>query len=83
MRALALLAVLALPLATPAAAQDDPSGIIAARLRDQGYLCTSPKAPARDAALSTPDLPVWLIDCGNARYRVWLRADMSARVEVM
>jgi hypothetical protein len=79
MRALALV----LLLASPAAAQDDPAAIIAARLRDQGYLCTSPKPPTRDAVLSTPDIPVWVIDCGNAKYRVWLRADMSARVEVM
>jgi hypothetical protein len=79
MRALAL----ALLLASPAAAQEDPAGIIAARLRDQGYLCTSPTAPARDAVLSTPEIPVWVIDCGNAKYRVWLRPDMSSRVEVM
>ena len=66
-----------------ALAQDTPAGIIAAQLRDQGYLCSAPKAPERDPVLSTPDEQVWTIGCGNARYRLWLRPHFAARVEVM
>ena len=75
--------ILAALLGTAAGTQDTPTGIIAAQLRDQGYLCSAPHTPVRDPVLSTPDEAVWTIACGNARYRLWLRPHFAARVEVM
>ena len=35
----------------------------------------------RDAKLDKPDLPVWILTCDNATYRVRLVGDMTDRVE--
>jgi hypothetical protein len=58
-----------------------PAQIIAAQIRNQGYACEAPAIAKRDEALSKPDLPVWILRCGNATYRVRLDADMAASVE--
>jgi hypothetical protein len=63
--------------------EEDPSGIIAAHIRQQGYPCDNPQGATRDEAASQPNETVWRIECGNADYRVTLVPDMAARVETL
>jgi hypothetical protein len=83
-------AALALGIAAPdtsrvAAAADDvePLDIVAASVRDRGYSCEDPKEAKRDEAASKPDEAAWLIDCGNARYRVIYQGDTGVEVEAV
>jgi hypothetical protein len=64
------------------AAEPDPAaaGIVAAQIRSQGYACTKPVSAVRDQAASRPNETVWVLSCGNARYRVRLLPDMAAHV---
>jgi hypothetical protein len=64
------------------AAEPDPvaAEIVAAQIRAQGYACTRPVTAVRDGAASRPNVTVWLLTCGNARYRVRLVPDMAAHV---
>jgi hypothetical protein len=61
-------------------AEDAPADIIAAQIRTQGYACSTPVTATRDRAASRPNETVWLLQCGNARYRVQLVPDMAAQV---
>ena len=65
------------------AASDDemPAEIIAVQIRKQGYECINPKSAKRDPKASEADLPVWILTCENATYRVRLVGDMADRVE--
>ncbi len=68
--------------AVDAQAEDEaPANIIAAQIRKQGFVCDNPERAVRDKDLSKPDLPVWIVNCGNATYRVRLVGDMTDRVE--
>ncbi|MEM7177693.1 MAG: hypothetical protein AAF503_08300 [Pseudomonadota bacterium] len=60
---------------------EDPTEIIAAQLRDQGYACENPEGAQRDDEDSEPGEQAWIVDCGNARYRVRLIPDQAAQVE--
>jgi hypothetical protein len=61
-------------------AEDVPADIIAAQIRTQGYACNTPVTATRDRAASRPNETVWLLQCGNVRYRVQLVPDMAAQV---
>ena len=37
-------------------------------------------AAVRDSAVSRPNVTIWVLTCGNARYRVRLVPDMAAQV---
>ena len=80
-RPIGLLAVLA-GLSSGAGAQQDAEAmqVVADEVRSQGYACAEPSAVERDAALSRPDLPVWILTCEGGRFRVELVPDMRARV---
>ncbi|MBY8976973.1 hypothetical protein KHP62_14240 [Rhodobacteraceae bacterium NNCM2] len=71
------------PLVVPAIAmaQDDPKDIIAAQIRDQGYACEAPQSAKRDEESSSPDEPVWILECEGGTYRVRLVPDQAAKVE--
>jgi hypothetical protein len=60
---------------------ENPAGIIAAQIRKQGFPCDNPDKAVRDPQLSKPDLPVWILTCENATYRVRLVGDLTDRVE--
>jgi hypothetical protein len=60
-----------------------PPDIIAVQIRKQGYECTNPKSAKRDLEQSKPDLPVWILTCENATYRVRLVGNMADHVEKM
>ena len=68
--------------AVDAQAEDEtPANIIASQIRKQGFTCDNAERAVRDKDLSKPDLPVWIVTCGNATYRVRLVGDMTDRVE--
>lgn len=60
-------------------ADERPAEIIAAQIRDQGYMC----ANALSAEREHPELgdAVWILNCDKATYRVRLIPDMAAKVE--
>jgi hypothetical protein len=62
-------------------AQVTPADSLAAQLRIQGHRCDEPVSTQRDAQQSRPDEAVWIIQCGNASYRVRLTPDRAARIE--
>jgi hypothetical protein len=57
--------------------------IVADQVRDQGHRCDEPATAQRDPTLSQPDLPVWILQCANATYRVTVRAGMAATIEAV
>jgi hypothetical protein len=70
-------------LSAPAVLAQQPetaAATIAAQLRTQGYACSAPVAATRDRPASAPHETVWVLRCGNARYRVRLVPDMAAQV---
>ncbi len=93
MRMLALLSISALggslvlnaagtSVAVDAQAEDEsPANIIAVQIRKQGYVCDNAERAVRDEEASKPDLPVWILTCGNASYRVRLVGNMADHVE--
>lgn len=69
------------PLQIAVSNDEMPAEIIAVQIRKQGYECTNPKSAKRDPKASEADLPVWILTCENATYRVRLVGDMADRVE--
>ena len=69
------------PLQIAASDEEMPAEIIAVQIRKQGYECINPKSAKRDQKASEADLPVWILTCENATYRVRLIGDMADRVE--
>jgi hypothetical protein len=59
---------------------EDPTEIIAAQIRAQGYACDHPKGATRDPDLSQGEDRGWILDCGAATYKVKLVPDMAATV---
>jgi hypothetical protein len=60
--------------------QQAPKDLIAAQIRDQGFVCMKPISVKRDLARSKPDEAVWLLRCENNSYRIRLVPDMAAHV---
>jgi hypothetical protein len=60
--------------------QQAPKDLIAAQIRDQGYICKKPISAKRDLARSKPDEAVWVLRCENNSYRIRLVPDMAAHV---
>jgi hypothetical protein len=54
--------------------------VLANQVRLQGQKCDKPSAVERDVFFSKPGLPVWLLTCGEHRYRVELIPHKQARV---
>jgi hypothetical protein len=69
------------PLQMAAANDEVPADIIAVQIRKQGFECKNPQSAKRDPQVSTADLPVWILTCENATYRVRLVGNMADHVE--
>lgn len=59
------------------------AAIIADQIREQGFACDKSLEANLDPSLSRPGEPVWILVCRNATYRVTVRADQAARVELI
>ena len=64
-------------------APEQAKTIVADRIREQGYACDRAEEAHHDHASSKPDQPVWILRCSNAAYRVRLRGNSSATVEIL
>ena len=62
-------------------AQEPTKDLLAAQIRDQGYLCNSPLSAKKDVRRSRPDEAAWVLRCKDATYRLRLVPDMAARVQ--
>ena len=60
-----------------------PADSLAAQVRTQGFHCATPVSATRDRKRSRPDRAAWILQCGNANYRVLLDPDMAAMIEPM
>src|SRR3954464_9766617 len=58
--------------------EETPAGILAVRLRQQGYRCDEPARAKPDAAQSRADERAWVVRCANASYRMRLIPHMEA-----
>jgi hypothetical protein len=56
---------------------------VADQVRDQGYKCGEPVQASRDAAASAPELPVWILQCSDAKYRVRVVPDQGAEIDAI
>jgi len=74
-----------LALVTPAAADDDSAAatIVADQVRSQGFACSEPVSADKDEASSKPDVPVYVLTCGNGSYRVEVIPDMAAKITAL
>src|SRR5215216_1541167 len=61
--------------------EETPAGILAVRLRQQGYRCDEPTGAKPDPARSRADERAWVVRCANASYRMRLIPDMGAVIE--
>jgi hypothetical protein len=69
------------PVQVASSDEEMPAEIIAVQIRKQGYECINPKSAKREPKASEADLPVWILTCENATYRVRLVGDMADHVE--
>ncbi len=60
---------------------DEAKAAIAAQIRKQGFSCNKPVSAERDVQRSKPHEAVWVLRCGEIRYRVRLVPKTSADVE--
>ncbi|MCP4781304.1 MAG: hypothetical protein GY877_11365 [Hyphomicrobium sp.] len=60
---------------------ETPAEIIAVQIRKQGYTCGKAEKAERDVKASKPDVPVWILTCDNARYRVHVLGNLADKVE--
>ena len=58
-----------------------PAEIIAVQIRKQGYKCGKAENAERDVKASKPNVPVWILRCDNARYRVHVFGNLADKVE--
>ncbi|MEE8253231.1 MAG: hypothetical protein V3R17_04790, partial [Hyphomicrobium sp.] len=60
---------------------ETPAEIIAVQIRKQGYTCGKAEKAERDVEASKPNVPVWILTCDNARYRVHVLGALADKVE--
>ncbi len=63
------------------AQQEKAAEIIAVQIRKQGYTCGKAEGAERDVEASKPNVPVWILKCDNARYRVHVLGSLADKVE--
>jgi hypothetical protein len=79
-RSLAWLSCVALvPLG--ATAQETPKSVVAAAVRDAGYVCEKPGHVMPDKSASRPDEKTWIVLCERGGYRVRFMGDTGPKVE--
>jgi len=82
-RPLAGLACLALLWPAAAAAQETPTAVVAAAVRDAGHECKKPASVKPDPKASSADEKAWIIQCEKGRYRVKFTGDTGAKGEAI
>ena len=59
------------------------ASILSDAVRVRGHKCDKPQNARREHRQSRPDEAVWLIDCGNATYRIRFAGDTGPAVTPM
>lgn len=78
----AILAIaLAFSASPPAFSQENPDEIVAAAVRDHGYVCQSPSKTEPDPKNTSSEEQAWILHCANGSYRVKFTGDTGAIVE--
>jgi len=80
-RPLAGLACLVLLWPVAAVTQETPKAVVAAAVRDAGYICEKPGRVMPDKSASRPDEKTWIILCERGGYRVRFMGDAGPKVE--
>jgi len=62
------------------APEDTAGDILAVKVRDAGYACSSPSALERTREGAAEGQIVWLISCDGVRYRVTIHGDTGTSV---
>jgi hypothetical protein len=62
-------------------ADSEAAKVAADAVRDQGFPCQEPASAERDAAASSPDEAVWILECKDARYEVRFKGDTKAEIK--
>lgn len=64
-----------------AVAQETPTTVVTAAVRDAGYVCEKPERVMPDKSETRPDEKVWVILCERGGYRVRFMGDAGPKVE--
>lgn len=75
-----VLAGIAMASQAGAQTESEASKVVADQVRDQGYKCAEPAQATRDTADSAPELPLWMLECADAKYRVRIVPDQGAEI---
>lgn len=62
-------------------AQEDPTEVLSAAVRQQGYDCDRPERAEPDPQDSLPDEKAWILYCEEGAFRVKFMGDAGANVE--
>lgn len=62
---------------------DTSTQIVAVQVRKQGYQCTEPQSSQRQKDASSQHSNVWSLTCKEAKYRVTIRPNRAAVIEVI
>jgi hypothetical protein len=67
----------------PALAQSEAEAArdVADQVRSQGNKCADPVQATRDPQESAPLLPVWILECADAKYKVRIVPDQGAEID--
>lgn len=77
---IAAIAIIASSLAAAADEAEVDAGIVADKVRSQGFTCSDPVSAVRDEANSKPDQAAYVLTCADASYNVRLIPDMAAEI---
>ena len=62
-------------------AQETTTSIVAAAVRERGFICTDPQQPSQDFEASSPGEKAWIIQCDEGSYKVKFMGDTGPQVE--
>ena len=62
-------------------ADSEAARVAAETVRDRGLPCAEPVSAQRDQGQAKPDEAVWILVCGDGRYRVQYMGEMPPKIE--
>ncbi len=65
----------------PSFSQEEPKEIVAAAVRQHGYVCDHPERAEPDPQETSPGEKAWILHCEKGAFRVRFTGDTRANVE--
>lgn len=65
----------------PSFSQEEPKDIVAAAVRQHGYVCDQPESAEPDPQDTSPGEKAWILHCENDVFRIKFTGDTGANVE--